>query len=79
MGLTLTVEEAKNRTAYDFIQEAIRTQQPLIVMLENGPGVIIQQYHPAAEVIEDTPKLRPLPQFSIGIPEGWKDALYDPA
>lgn len=79
MGLTLTVEEAKNRTAYDLIQEAAQTRQPLIVMLENGSAISIQQYQPAAEVREDMPKLEPLPQFSIGIPEGWKDALYDPA
>ncbi len=79
MGWTLTVEEAKSRTAYDLIQEAAQNQQPLIIMLENGTAISVQQYQPAAEVMEDTPKLEPLPQFSIGIPEGWKDALYDPA
>ena len=79
MGRTLTLEEAKSRTAYDLIQEAAQNQQPLIVMLENGAAVSIQQYQRTAEVIENLPKLEPLPQFSVGIPEGWKDALYDPA
>ena len=76
MKLTLTLEEAKGRTAYGLILEAAQTQQPLIVMLEDGVAVSIQQYQPAAEVMEDLTKLEPLPQFSIGIPIGWKDAIY---
>ncbi len=47
MELMLTLEEAKSRTAYDLIQAAAQMQQPLIVMLENGQGVIIQQHEPA--------------------------------
>ena len=28
-------------------------------------------------VLEEVPKLEPLPQFSVGVPAGWKNALYD--
>jgi hypothetical protein len=31
----------------------------------------------AHDVSEEAPKLEPLPQFSVGVPAGWKDALYD--
>ena len=31
----------------------------------------------APDVSEEVPKLEPLPQFSVGVPAGWKDALYD--
>ncbi len=79
MGLTLTVEEAKSRTAYDLIQEAAQNQQPLIVMLEDGTAISIQQYEPNNYASAEHPALEPLPQFSVGVPKGWKDALYDPA
>ena len=79
MGRTITAEEAKSCTGYDLVQEAAQTHQPLIVTLEDGTTVSIQQYQSVAEIVEDLPKLEPLPQFSVGIPQGWKDALYDPA
>ena len=31
----------------------------------------------ASDVAEEVPKIEPLPQFSVGVPAGWKDALYD--
>ncbi len=31
----------------------------------------------ASDVSEEPPKLEPLPQFSVGVPAGWKDALYE--
>ena len=79
MGRTITAEEAKSRTGYDLVQEAIQTHQPLIVTLEDGATVSIQQYAPSVKILEEIPKLEPLPQFSVGVPKGWKDALYDPA
>ena len=79
MGRTITAEEAKSRTGYDLVQEAVQTHQPLIVTLEDGTAVSIQQYAPSVEILEELPELELLPQFSVGVPEGWKDALYDPA
>ncbi len=79
MGRTITAEEAKSRTGYDLVQEAAQNQQPLIVMLENGSRVSIQQYQPPAGAEAELLTLEPLPQFSVGIPKEWKDALYDPA
>lgn len=79
MGRTVTLNEIENQSVSELMQEASQRQEPLIVMLENGKAVFIQQYQPTAEVREELPKLKPLPQFSVGIPEGWKDALYDPA
>jgi hypothetical protein len=78
MELTLTIEEAKSRTAYDLIQEAAQTQPPLIVMLENGPGVIIQQYAPEVHSSAEMPlTLKPLLTLPGYVPDGWEDAIYD--
>lgn len=41
MGLTLTVEEAKSRTSYDFIQKAAQGQEPQVVTLKHGTAVFI--------------------------------------
>lgn len=79
MGLTLTLEEAKGRTALDLIQEAIGGHEPLIVSLEDGTTVSIQEYQPLEQPQEETLTLEPLPQFSISIPEGWQNAIYDHA
>ncbi len=78
MGLTLTWEEAKGRTALDLIQEAISGHEPLIVSLEDGTTVSIQEYQPSEQTGEAL-TLEPLPQFSVSIPEGWQDAIYDHA
>jgi hypothetical protein len=76
MEFTLTLEEAKSRTAYDFIQEATQSRQPLIVMLEDGPAVSIQQYAPQIHSSEETPlTLKPLLTLPGYIPDGWKDAV----
>lgn len=77
MGRTVTVEEAKNRTGYDLVQEAVQTHQPLIVTLEDGTDVLIQQYQPTAKVTENSPMLKPLLTLPGSVPSGWKDALYD--
>lgn len=78
MGLTLTVEEAKSRTAYDLIQEAIQTQQPLIVMLEDGTAMSVQQYRPLLHSSEGAPlTLKPLLTLPGYVPDGWEDAIYD--
>ena len=78
MGLTLTVEEARNRTAYDLIQEAAQNQQPLIVMLEDGTAMSIQQYAPQVLPSEETPlQLKPLLTLPGYVPDRWKDAIYD--
>ena len=77
MGRTVTLNEIENQSVSELMQEASQRQEPLIVMLEDGSSVSIQQYQPAAEVVEEVPKMEPLPQFSVGVPEGWKDAFYD--
>ncbi len=80
MGRTITAEEAKSSTGYDLVQEAARSQQPLIVMLEDGTAVSVQQYAPQALPSEETaPKLKPLLTLPGYVPVGWKDALYDHA
>jgi hypothetical protein len=76
MEFTLTLEEAKSLTAYDLIQKAAQTQQSLIVMLEDGTAVSIQQYAPQIHSSEETPlTLKPLLTLPGYIPDGWKDAV----
>ena len=76
MGRTVTAEEAKRRTGYDLVQEAGQTHQPLIVILEDGTMMAIQQYQPP-ELTEKTPVLQPLLKLPGSVPAGWKDDFYE--
>ena len=42
--------------------------------MDIGPSEVVS---PIEDEAVSPPKLRPLPQFNIVIPEGWKDAIYD--
>ena len=77
MGRTVTLNEIENQSVSELMQEASQRQEPLIVMLENGKAVFIQQYQPAAEVMEELPALKPLLTLPGSVPHGWKDAIYD--
>ena len=77
MGRTVTLNEIENQSVSELMQDASQRQDPLIVMLENGKAVFIQQYQPTEEVMEDLPKLKPLLTLPGSVPSGWKDALYD--
>lgn len=77
MSRTVTVEEAKSRTGYELVQEAAQTHQPLIVTLENGATVSIQQYQPAAKTTDELLALKPLLTLPGSVPPGWKNAIYD--
>ncbi len=82
MGRTVTLNEIKDHSVSDLMQEARRRQEPLIVMLEDGTAVSIQQYQPieetiAEETIAEPPALKPLLTLPGFVPAGWKDELYD--
>jgi len=74
MGRTITLEEVGDRNATDLLREVARRSEPLTIVLEGGVNVTLEVEHPAepAAALE----LKPLPQFSVSIPEGWKDAIY---
>ena len=77
MGRTVTLNEVENQSVSELMQEASQRQEPLIVMPENRKAVFIHQYQPMVEVVENSRKLEPLPQFSVGVPASGKDTLYD--
>ena len=77
MGRTVTSDEIEGRFAADFLQEVVQGQEPLIVRLENGTSVFIQQYQPSVEIMDEVPKLKPLLTLPGYVPDGWKDAIYD--
>lgn len=77
MGRTLTLEDVKDHTATELLREAAHNNGPLIVTLEDGTAVALTQYQPEEQAAEPVWVLEPLPQFSVTIPEGWKDAIYD--
>ncbi len=77
MGRTVTVEEAKSRTGYDLVQEAVQTHQPLSVTLEDRTAVSIQQYQPSKAASGELVVFKPLLALSGSVPSGWKDVLSD--
>ena len=76
MGRTVTSDEIKGRFATDLLQEVVQGQEPLIVRLENGTSVFIQQYEPSAASLQERPNLKPLLTLPGYVPDGWKDAVY---
>jgi len=77
MGRTVTLNGVKNHSVSELLQEAVQTHQPLIVTLEDGTAVSIQQYQPSAELTEEMPILKPLLTLPGSVPSGWKDEFYD--
>ena len=77
MGRTMTLEEVGDRNATDLLREVASRQEPLTIILEAGVNVTLEVERFAEPVAPV--ELKPLPQFSVSIPEGWKDAIYDHA
>ena len=66
MTQILTLEELKQRSLDEILNEIIEQDMTLIVRLPNGEEILI----------ESRSQLRPLPVLSGYIPAGWKVALY---
>lgn len=76
MGRTMTLDEVKERSVTELLQEAAQTNGPLIVTLDDGTAVALTQYQPEIQSAEQELVLEPLPQLEGSIPAGWKDAIY---
>ena len=68
MGRTLTMEEAKARPLEELLREVTESREPIWVVLDENDQVEIK---PAL-------RLKPLETLPGYMPEGWKDAIYDP-
>ena len=77
MGQTVTVDEFRGRFVPDFLAEVVQGHEPLIVRLDNGKAVMLQQYEPSETASEQHLELKPLLTLPGSVPSGWKDALYD--
>ena len=68
MPKTLTMDEVKARPVEELLQEVDDTQEAVRIVLAEGHEIDIK---PA-------PKLKPLITFEGYVPDGWKDAIYEP-
>jgi hypothetical protein len=68
MSRTLTMDEAKSHPLEELLREIDATQVPVRVILEDGHEV----------EIKPAPTLKPLLTYDGYVPEGWKDAIYEP-
>ena len=68
MPKKLTIEDAKARPVEELLQEVHDTQETVRVALAEGHEIDI---NPA-------PKLKLLITFAGYVPDGWKDAIYEP-
>ena len=68
MSRTLTIDEARSRSLEEFLREIDSTQQTVRIILEEGHEV----------EIKPSPKLKPLLTYNGYVPNGWKDAIYEP-
>jgi len=64
----LALDELKGRTVEDVLREVVAHQEVLTVELPEGDGISIRP----------VPRLKPLPELEGFVPEGWKDAIYEP-
>ncbi len=64
----LTLDELKRRSFEEVLQGVVEQGLALTVRLPGGEQV----------VIEPKPRLKPLPVLEGYVPEGWKDAIYEP-
>ncbi len=72
MGRTLTIDQAKARSLEDLLREVSERSEPVRIELPEGGAVEIR---PAAEPERTLKPLETLPGY---VPEGWKDAIYEP-
>jgi hypothetical protein len=76
MGRTMTLEEARDRTVYDLVQEAAHGHGPLIISLEDGSTVSVQGHQGEEQPGAEAPTLEPLPKLAVSVPANWKDMVY---
>ncbi len=72
MGHTLTIAEAKARPLEDLLREIAEGGEAVRIELEQGAAV---QIAPAPAVSRHLKPLERLPGY---VPDGWKDAIYEP-
>jgi hypothetical protein len=68
MGRVFTMAEATARPLEELLREVDDTQEAVRVVLEEGHEI----------EIKPAPKLKPLLTHPGYVPEGWKDAIYEP-
>jgi hypothetical protein len=68
MGRTLTMDEAKARPLEELLREVAERGETLRIVLDENDEVEIKL----------TPHLKPLITFEGYVPDGWKDAIYEP-
>ena len=68
MGRTLTIDEVKARSLEELVREIMQTQDALRIEMPEGDAVEIKA----------VPKLKPLITLEGYVPDGWKDAIYEP-
>ena len=64
----LMLDELRQRSFEEVLLDVAEQGLALIVRLPGGEEV----------VIEPKPRLKPLPVLEGYVPEGWKDAIYEP-
>ena len=69
MSKVMTIDEAIAFPFEDLLREVNETQESVRVVLEAGDEI---------EIKPATPRLKPLMQFPGYVPDGWKDAIYEP-
>jgi hypothetical protein len=68
MTRTISVQDVQGRSIDDLLNEVTQKQETLRVKMAEGEYV----------EITPLPKLKPLLTFEGYVPEGWKDAIYEP-
>jgi len=69
MSKVMTMDEAIAFPFEELLRQVNATQESVRVVLEAGETV---------EINPATPRLKPLTQYPGSIPDGWKDAIYEP-
>lgn len=68
MTRTTCIEDVQGRSGDDLLKELAQSQETLRIKLADGDYVEIKPF----------PKLEPLLTFEGYVPDGWKDAIYEP-
>jgi hypothetical protein len=69
MSKVMSIEEAIAFPLEDLLREVNATQEAVRVILDESNQV---------EITPAKPRLKPLTQYPGYIPDGWKDAIYEP-
>lgn len=69
MSKVMSIEEAIAFPFEDLLREVNETQETVRVVIEEGKAV---------EITPAKPRLKPLTQYPGYVPDGWKDAIYEP-